>query len=366
MIMAWFRSLLVLVVALGPAGIRGDARADQESDEALISTITEQLPTLPRRDLSSLMAAFTELFDDADQPRLMRLAQHSNFSIAMWARWQMSDSLFGSAFDPENQYYPVRFLELKGIEVPTPWARAFAAQFLPSKALRRQAGEYYRKRTTCPARMSLVTTEPRTYVHCARCDIPAGTEVTESETHLTVKQAGISVRVEKPLTSNFYAIALAAYGESLFLPLVTKDTTHILYVRGAHLMPFELTCFDTRSGVRRWETVGWSAWPTTVDVVPRNLLPPSLEAMRSETVVGRVLVPGRDEVDAGRGGGQSGPHFGACSYYLVANDRYVTVFGEELGILFVEVFDVHTGRNILRFATHYHPEKAAPTSDREG
>jgi hypothetical protein len=272
----------------------------------------------------------------------------------MWARWEMRGKLFDSAFDAENRYYPVRFLESKGIDVPTPWAKEFAAQFLPSKALRHQAAEYYRKHAASPARMSFVNSEPRTYVHCAKSDIPAGVTVAESETHLVISQSGRTARLEKPLTQNYYHINAGPLGENLFLPLVTKDSTYVLSVRGAHMFPFELVCFDTSTGTRKWETVGWSAWPITVEVCPRNLLPPSFEAMRLETIVGRVLVPGRDDVHEGRGGGLSGPHLGACSFYLVANDRYITVFGEEGGILFVESFDVRTGRNVLRFATDYH------------
>jgi hypothetical protein len=162
------------------------------------------------------------------------------------------------------------------------------------------------------------------------------------------------VRLEKPLTKNLYAMNLSIRNEDVFLPLLMEDRTFVLNLRGSNMMPFELTCFGTQSGKQDWETVGWSGVPEKVDVVPRILLPSNFEAILLRTIVGEVRHPDTHNY-SGRGG--SDQFSGGCSLYLTANDRLVTVFGSE-GILFVEAFDVKTGRNVLRFATDYNGDDA--------
>jgi hypothetical protein len=200
-------------------------------------------------------------------------------------------SSFTQAFDVNNRFYPLRFLELKGVDVPSAWAKEFASQFFLTdlveakspqgflyaehqrlapqiKDLYVQAIKYYDTHTTTPSRMSSVEMKPGTYVHYTEADVPAGTTVQESETESVIKQAGITVRLEKPLTKNFYSMNTLIRGEDVFLPLVTKERTFILSLRGSCLMPFELTCFDTQSGKRNCETVGWSGWKQKVEVLP--------------------------------------------------------------------------------------------------
>ena len=266
---------------------------------------------------------------------------------------------FSHSFDANSRYFPVRFLELKGIDVPVAWAKQFAIEFLPAETLRLQAVRYYREHATKPSQMSFIATERSTYVHYTNADVPAGTTVRESDADLVVKQSEMAARLEKPLTQNFYAMNTSVRGVDAFLPLVTKDKTFVLSLRGLHMMPFVLCCFGTKSGSRSWETVGWSGLPIKVDVVPRNLLPASFETALLRTAVGEIKCSG-PETDPGRGG--KGQFSGTCSLYLVRNEGLVTVFGSE-GILFVEAFDVKTGRNVLRFSTDYNGEEADAAAD---
>ena len=104
-----------------------------------------------------------------------------------------------------------------------------------------------RTRHRLPGCRSLTPTLGRTAT-VRRLIFREGTTVTESATSLVIEQSGLSVRLEKPLTKNSYYTLVATYGEDLFLPLITRNTTYVLYARGAHMFPYQLTCFDTRSG----------------------------------------------------------------------------------------------------------------------
>jgi hypothetical protein len=348
------RVLFFLIVVTWGTVFCGDACGEQTSDDLLADQLTSELVCLPRRDNRPLKETCHKLFAGADQSRLLKLADRADMNVAMWARWELRRTPFGRTFDASDRFYPVRFLELKGIEVPSAWAKEFAAQFLSTDVARGQSVEYYRKHTLAPAKMSFIGTEPRTYIQYSRADVPTGTTVCESQADLLIKQAGRMVRLGKPLTKNFYGMNVLIRSEDVFLPLLMEERTFILNLRGSHMMPFELTCFGTRSGKQNWETVGWSGIPEKVDVVPRILLPSSFDAILLRTIVGEVSY--RDpHTDSGRGG--TGQFSGGCSLYLTANDRLVTVFGSE-GILFVEAFDVKTGRNVLRFATDYNGDDA--------
>jgi hypothetical protein len=362
--------LAALAAVVGPAngGENGD-------DQWGVEPLTSRLVGLPRRDTKAIEDFVHQLFGHADWPRLVELADSPDLNIAMWARWEMRRLLPERPLDATDRRYPVRLLEEKAIDVPPAWARQFAAQFFPSdraetkgpggilvpgrkwrspevEALYLRTTKYHEAHPLAPSKVSYVDMAPETYVHHAEAVVPAGTSVRESGSDILIEQAGVRIRLAKPLTKNFYAIYGAFYGENVFLPLVTRTKTFVLYVRGAHVNPFELTCFDTDSGGSKWETVGWSGWPLKVDVAPRNLLAPSFEAILLRTMVGEPRPPDPGN-DPGRGGGASGPRLRACAWYLTANDRFVTVFGHEWTLVFVEVFDVSTGRNVLRFATDY-------------
>ncbi len=298
----------------------------------------------------------------------------------MWARWELRRTQFTEAYDVQNRYYPTRFLELKGIEVPSVWAREFASQFFLNdlvevkkpggffvlendrrdarfKELYRRAVEHYETQTTSPSAISFIDMNPQTYVHYTVADVPTGTTVHESKSDLVITQAGTTVRLKKPLTKNLFSMLAAVKGKDVFLPLVTKEKTFILHSRGAHMIPYELTAFDTKSGERLWETVGWSAWPIKVEVFLGNMLTPGEEETLWRTLVGEIKVPGPDN-DPGRGDGWMGRASGACCWYLTATERTVSVFGSEGVLLSVETFDNKTGRNVLRFATDYHGDEA--------
>lgn len=378
-IMGRLRVLFLGVIATGWMLAYGDACANQATDDLLADELESELVCLPRRDMRPLKETLHKLFGNGDESRLVQLAGCPNANVAMWARWELRRTSFTQAFNVNSCFYPVRFLELKGIEVPSAWAKKFAVQFFLTelretegpgglrvldhqsrnsqiKDLYDQAVEHYRTHATTTSRMSFIDMDPSTYVHYTNADVPAGTTVHESETELVVEQAGMQVRLEKPLTKNRYTI-IAGYGEDVFLPLLASEKTFILTGSGSHMLPFELTCFDTQSGTQNWETVGWCGLPQRVEVLPRNVLSLGEEEVLLRTIVGEIMPPGRDN-DPGRGGGASGPHYGACCWYLTANDRFVTVFGSE-EILSVEVFDIKTGHNVLRFATDYHGDAEA-------
>jgi hypothetical protein len=352
--MRQLRVLFIVAIACSVLTVFGRASADEASDNRLADELTSDLVCLPSGDIRALKRTLRKLFDGADQSRLMRLADHPNWNVAFWARWELRRTLFSQAFDASNRFYPVRFLELKGIAVPTAWAKEFAAQFLASETIRRESAEYYRAHAPTQYKMSFIGMEPRTWVRYAKADVPAGASVRESEKDLVVTQEGVTVRLEKPLTKNYYAMNTLVRDEDVFLPLITEDKAFILSLRGSHMMPFAFTCFASRSGTQKWETVGWSGFPTKVEVVPRNLLPTRFEAILLGTTVGEIVHPDTGN-DRGRGG--RGQFCGACSLYLTGNDKLVTVFGSER-VLFLEAFDVNTGRNVLRFATDYNGDEA--------
>lgn len=339
------RSVLAMCMLVGPWLVAGLCRGEEPSEEQLISRITTGLAGEPRRDLRCLDKDYYALFHGASRSKLLRLADHANWHIAMQARWELRRFLGQEPFSPSDRYYPVAFLEAKGLAVPAEWATRLAGEYWRPGEAQANSQRYYKERLKADDKIAGIGPRRALYEKFYQSCVPQGTTITVSSGHFVIRQGTKTAKVERPLIRqkcNFFQ-AFAGPGDPLMVPLVGDCRTFVL-LSPTKCTPYILACFDSRTGAYAWETLGWSSLPRDVwrdsSFVPSELGGPG--ATNSHTC---------SKAEERNGGPNM--YDDMYSIYATSTGEVVAVLGHAYPSLFyVEAYSAIDGKCLLRFSTH--------------